>query len=108
MIAKIFEFLRKAFATVERDRIDAKFDRIDANFDHMDSRLDGLEISHSEIRNRLQSIHEINLANNEAIEQKLNATKVGQEVLGGSIDMRFTYFDKAFDDLKSLIKSTMT
>lgn len=99
MIGKLFNLIRKAIASSERDRIQELIN-------HMDDRLDSLSESHAETKAKLIAMQEVNFANTEALEQKLNATKAGQEHLYSVIDLRFTYVDRAFDDIKALIRGT--
>ena len=101
MIGKFLNIIRKVIASSERDRFQELID-------HMDDRLDFLSEAHAETRAKLASIEDISFANNEALEQKLNATKAGQEHLYSVMDLRFTYVDRAFDDIKALIKGGFT
>lgn len=96
MIDKIFRILRRWAASAERDRIDAKFD-------HLDERIDQIEQSNAEIRARIHSMHEIHLANNEALEQKLNASKSGQQQILSIMDLRFSYSEAALSEIKALL-----
>lgn len=97
MLDKLFGMVRRAIATSERDRIEEKLEKFD-------ERLDLLESTDKQIYTRLEAIHETNLANNEALEQKMNASKANQEMLKSIIDVKFEYMAKAFEDVKSLIR----
>ena len=100
MIDKIFIFIRKAFSKVESDRIYAKLDRVD-------ERIDRIEVVQSEQNSKLNSIHEISLANLEAVEQKIN--RIGAQVANGYESakevsaIKFEAMQKSFEHLERLV-----
>jgi prefoldin subunit 5 len=96
IFGKMFYALRRALTEIDRDRIDAKFD-------HLDERIDRLEQSNAEIRVKIDSINSVNFANNEVLEQKLNASKSGQERILSIMELRFSYAEDALKDIKNLI-----
>lgn len=96
MLEKIFTHISKFFTQGERDRIYRKFD-------HFDERMDRLEQSNAEIRTRLDSMNEVSFANNEALEQKLNAAKSGQQQILSIMDLRFSYAEDALKEIKALL-----
>jgi len=99
MIDKLISVIRRMIATSERDRIEEKLSRFD-------ERLDSLESTDQQIYTRLDAIHQVNLANNESLEQKMNASRANQEMLKEVINVKFEYMAKAFEDVKSLIRGT--
>jgi len=99
MIDKLISVIRRMIATSERDRIEEKLTRFD-------ERLDSLESTDQQIYTRLDAIHQVNLANNESLEQKMNASRANQEMLKEVINVKFEYMAKAFEDVKSLIRGT--
>jgi len=99
MIDKILGAIRRAIARSERDRIEEELKTFN-------SRLYSLESEDKQIHTKLNSMHEISLANNESLEQKLNLSKVTQETIKETIDLRFSYMDRAVEDLKALIQGT--
>ncbi len=99
MIDKLISIIRRMIATSERDRIEEKLTRFD-------ERLDSLESTDQQIYTRLDAIHQVNLANNESLEQKMNASRANQEMLKEVINVKFEYMAKAFEDVKSLIRGT--
>jgi len=99
MIDKLISVIRRMIATSERDRIEEKLTRFD-------ERLDSLESTDQQIYTRLDAIHQVNLANNESLEQKMNASRANQEMLKEVINVKFEYMAKAFEDIKSLIRGT--
>ncbi|WP_103668440.1 hypothetical protein [Pseudanabaena sp. BC1403] len=101
MIDKIFGAIRRMIARSERDMIEEKLGEFNG-------RLYSLEAEDREINTKLTSMHEVNMANNESLEQKLNLSKVTQETIKSTIELRFAYVDKAFDDLKALIRDHRT
>lgn len=100
MLGKIFSLIRRALSKVESDRIHEKLDRVDERIDH-------IEVVQAEQNSKLNSIHEISLANNEAIEQKLN--RVSAQVSNSNesareiSNVRFEAMQKSFEHLEKLV-----
>jgi transcriptional regulator NrdR family protein len=100
MIDKIFIFIRKAFSKVESDRIYTKLDRVD-------ERIDRIEVIQEAQNGKLNSIHEISLANLEAVEQKIN--RIGAQVADGYesakevTGVKFDAMQKSFEHLERLV-----
>ncbi|WP_156341306.1 hypothetical protein [Pseudanabaena sp. 'Roaring Creek'] len=92
--------IRKAFTKVESDRIHAKLDRVDERIDH-------IEVVQAEQNSKLNSIHEVSLANLEAVEQKLN--RVSAQVTNSNesakevSNVRFESMQKSFEHLEKLV-----
>ncbi|ELS32793.1 MULTISPECIES: hypothetical protein [Pseudanabaena] len=99
MIDKLFGAIRRFIARSERDIIEEKLGRFD-------ERLDDLESTDQQIYTRLDAIHQVNLANNESLEQKMNASRANQEALKETINTKFEYMSEALKDIKSLIRNT--
>lgn len=104
MIDKIFNVVRKWIARAERDRLDDKFQKIDEKLDHFDERLDELERNQAEKGERLKAIHEITLANNEALEQRLNLSVVSADMVRQIVDARINGFQDSIKYLQTLIE----
>lgn len=107
MISKIFSLIRKLLSSAERDRIEDKFIRIDNSLDHFDERLDHIERKQAAQDEKLSAIHEVTLANNEALEQKLNASKVSAEVVRQIVDLRVDGVHESIRHLQSLIEKVI-
>lgn len=106
MLSRILNVFHKWLASAERDRIEQKFQKIDNDLSHVDTRIDGLEMGQSEIKSQLKSIHEVGLANLEALEEKLNSNKVSNEVTREMFTDRFEYMKKSFERLETLFTSS--
>ena len=107
MFDKIFNILRKWAASADRDRIDQKFEKVDEKFDHFDDRLDDLEKSQAQQNEKLSAIHQISLANNEAIEQKVNRSTVTAQSVREIVDVRLEGFQEGLKRLESLISQVL-
>ncbi len=94
MIDKIFIFIRRTLGKVESDRIDRKFERVDEKLDTLDERIDRLEISQGQQTSKLDAIHSIQLANNEALEEKLNRIGAVSEIRFDEVKRSFLHFEK--------------
>lgn len=92
----LLDIVGRFFRNLERDRIDAKFD-------HFDERMDSLEQSNCEMKAKLDAIHQINFANNEALEQKLNASKSAQQQIIETMQFRFSYNEDSLREIKDLL-----
>ena len=107
MLDKIFKVCRKFLASIENDRIDSKFDRLDTKVDNLDSRIDGLERSQAAQTEKLSAIHSVSLANNEALEQKLNRNSVTTEGVRQIVDARLETFQLSLKQIQSLIEQVI-
>lgn len=107
MLDKIFKVCRKFLASIENDRIDGKFDRLDTKVDNLDSRIDGLERSQAAQTEKLSAIHSVSLANNEALEQKLNRNSVTTEGVKQIVDARLETFQLSLKQIQSLIEQVI-
>lgn len=108
MISKIVIFIKNIVSSAERDRMQDKFDRVNEKFDHFDDRLDTLETSQAMQNEKLSSIHQITLANNEALEQKLNRSTVTAQSVREIVDIRIEAFQETLRRLESLISQLLS
>ncbi len=104
MLDKFVNLLRRWAASSERDRTDNKFDRLDGKVDHLDERIDGLERSQAEQTAKLSAIHAVSLANNEALEQKLNRATVTADSVRQIVDARMEGFQASMKYIQGLIE----
>ena len=102
MFRELFFFQRIA-ASSNRDRMDDKLNAVSQKFDHFDDRMDALEISQARQTEKLASIHLITLANNEALEQKLNRSVVTVEMVREIVDARINGFQESLKRLEGLL-----
>jgi hypothetical protein len=107
MLSKFLRVFQRLITSAERDRIEDKFDRFDEKLDHFDERLDRVEKSQAEKNERLTAIYEITLANNEALEEKLNSSKVSAEMVRQIVDARIEGFQTSIKYLQSLIEQVL-
>lgn len=107
MIDKIVNILRRWIASSERDRIEDKVDRLDTQLngkvDHLDSRIDSLERSQASQTEKLSAIHSVSLANNEALEQKLNRNTVTTDSVRQIVDARMETFQLSLKHIQELL-----
>ncbi len=94
MIDKIFDFVRQVLGRVDSDRLERKFERVDEKLDRLDERIDSIEQSQSQQTSQLREIHNISLANNEALEEKLNRITVVSETRFEEVKRSFLHFEK--------------
>jgi hypothetical protein len=92
MLDRLFRVIQRVLANSERDRISEKFDL-------MDERIDDLDRGQVEIKSSLRGIHDVNLANQELFEQKLNNSRAAQDNLREMMILRFSMIE---DLIKSL------
>lgn len=115
MLDKIFKLIQRWAASSERDRIDGRFERfnekidhLDERFtekiDHLDERIDGLENSQAAQNEKLSAIHSISLANNEALEQKLNRATVTADSVRQIVDARIEGFQSSMKYIQGLVE----
>jgi hypothetical protein len=107
MLKPIFNLLQRWIASSERDRLDDKFFRLDEKVDHLDTRIDSLERSQSAQSEKLSAIHSVTLANNEALEQKLNRNSVTTEGVRQIVDARMETFQLSLKQIQSLIEQVI-
>lgn len=107
MFSKLIIFLKNIISSAERDRMQEKFEKVNDKFDHFDDRLDTLERSQSMQNEKLSSIHQITLANNEALEQKLNRTTVTAQSVREIVDIRINSFQESLRRLEALISQLL-
>ncbi len=103
MIDKLFIIFRKVLASAESDRYDAKFNRLDSKVDNLDMRMDGLAISQAQQNEKLAAIHQITLANNETLEQKINFNNATSQNTKDLSEIRFASFSESFKRLEALV-----
>ena len=94
MIGKIIIFVSRAFGNVNSDRLDRKLERTDVKLDMLDVRMDGLEKTQAQQISQLREIHNIALANNEALEEKLNRIGTVAETRFDEVNRSFLHFEK--------------
>lgn len=108
MLDRVFKFLGKLLASAERDRIEDKVERLDTQLngkvDHLDTRIDSLERSQASQNEKLSAIHSVSLANNEALEQKLNRNSVTTEGVRQIVDARMETFQVNLKHIQTLIE----
>jgi len=107
MFDKVFSLIRRLAASSERDRLSDKFDHLEGKIDKFDERLDRVERIQAEKNERIRAIHEISLANNEALEQKLNASTVSVEMVRQIVDARINGFQDSIKYLQTLIEQIL-
>lgn len=107
MFDKVFGLVRRLAASFERDRLEEKIDHLDEKLDRFDERLDRVEQSQAEKSAQLREIHQVTLANHEALEQKLNASKVTTEVVRQIVDARIESFQASIKYLQALIEQVL-
>jgi len=103
MLDPLFRFFNRILASAERDRMDDKLNAVSLKFDHFDDRMDALEISQARQNEKLSTIHLITLANNEALEQKLNRSNITAEMVREIVDARINGFQDSLRILEGLI-----
>lgn len=94
MIDKIIIFVSRAFGNVNSDRFDRKLERTDIKLDLLDIRMDNLEKSQIQQISQLKEIYNISLANNEALEEKLNRIGTISETRFNEVNRSFLHFEK--------------
>jgi hypothetical protein len=104
MFSRLFSAFRKFIISVERDRFDAKFEIVDQKFDHFDQRIDDLEKHQVAQTEKLSAIHQVTLANNEVLEEKLNRQTVTTEGVRQIVDARIGGFQETIKTLQGLIQ----
>ena len=107
MLDRIFKVFRKILASAETDRFDNKFERLDSKVDHLDSRIDSLERSQASQNEKLSAIHSVSLANNEALEQKLNRNAVTTEGVRQIVDARMETFQMSLKHIQELLRKVV-
>ena len=107
MFDRIFKVVRKILASAESDRIDDKFDRLNDKVDDLDTRIDDLACSQAAQSEKLSAIHSVTLANNEALEQKLNRNSVTTEGVRQIVDARLETFQLSLKQIQSLIEQVI-
>jgi hypothetical protein len=107
MFPRLFSAFRKFIISVERDRFDGKFELVEKKFDHFDQRIDDLEKNQVEQRERLISIHQVTLANNEVLEEKLNRQTVTTEGVRQIVDARIENFQLSLKTIQGLIEQVL-
>jgi hypothetical protein len=95
--------LKRILSAAADERIETKFNRLTDKVDQLDGRMDGLEVSQAEQNQKLSAIHQITLANNEALEQKLNLSNASSQNAKDIADIRFSAFSESFKRLEDLV-----
>lgn len=104
MLSKIFNVFRKLLLSAERDRFENRFDEISDKFEEFDERIDDLKIGQSEIKAEIKASNEINLANLETMEQKMNRNITTAESVREIVDARLTGFQESMRTIQRLIE----
>jgi len=107
MISKLIIFVRNIVSRAERDRMEERFEKVNDKFDHLDDRIDSLETSQAMQNEKLSSIHQVTLANNEALEQKLNRNTVTNQSVREIVDIRIEAFQESLRRLEALITQVL-
>jgi hypothetical protein len=107
MIKSIVKVFQRWVASAERDRIDDKFDWLNDKVDALDTRIDDLACSQAAQSEKLSAIHSVTLANNEALEQKLNRNSVTTEGVRQIVDARLETFQLSLKQIQSLIEQVI-
>jgi DNA uptake protein ComE-like DNA-binding protein len=100
LVAKTFQRL---LGEQSSERIDRKFMQLDHKVDHLDQRMDRLAISQAEQNEKLSAIHQVTLANNEALEQKINMNNASSQNAKDIAEIRFAGFSDSFKRLEDLV-----
>lgn len=79
-------------------------ERLQRKLDHFDERLDVLERDGAVMREQIKSLHEISVANLEAVEQKVNATNVSIQALDLIVKHHLSYMDNALERITQTVK----
>lgn len=119
MLNRIYRIFQRILASSERDRLEQKFDKVGDRFseleDHFndkfasfDNRMDTVEKCQAAQNEKLGAIHEVTLANNEALEQKLNLSTVTTEMVRQIVDARINSFQESIKYLQTLIEQIIT
>ena len=110
MFDRLLNILRKALITAESNAIDNKFEKFDNKFEKFDNkmerfdeRMDSIERSQAEQNQKLSAINEVCLANNEALEQKLNSNKATSEAIRTVMDVQNKSFNDTLKRLETLV-----
>jgi hypothetical protein len=107
MLDKIFKLIQRWAASSERDRLEGKFDHIDEKFDDVDKRFDNIERWQARQDEKLSSINQVTLANNEALEQKLNRSVVTAQSVRDIVDVRINGFQDSLKRLEELLNQLL-
>lgn len=107
MFNKFAFFVSRWISSAERDRMQEKFEKVNDKFDHLDERIDSLETSQAMQNEKLSSIHQITLANNEVLEQKLNRNIVTSQSVREIVDFRIEAFQDSLKRLEILITQVL-
>ena len=107
MLDKIFKLIQRWAASAERDRLEGKFDHIDEKFDDVDKRFDNIERWQARQDEKLSSIDKVTLANNEALEQKLNRSVVSAQSVREIVDARINGFQETLKRLEDLLNQIL-
>jgi len=87
--------------------MEEKFEKVHEKFDHFDDRLDALESSQELQNEKLSSIRDITLANNEALEQKLNRSAVTAQSVREIVDIRIEGFQETLKRLEEIMSQLL-
>lgn len=107
MLEKFVNGLKRWAISAERDRLEEKFEKVHEKFDHFDDRLDALESSQELQNEKLSSIRDITLANNEALEQKLNRSAVTAQSVREIVDIRIQGFQETLKRLEEIMSQLL-
>jgi hypothetical protein len=100
MFTKLVSFIGRVLATQKNDRVDAKLD-------HLDCRMDALEVSQAKQTEKLNAIHQVSLANNEALEQKINLNNANSQNAKEIAEIRYLSSQEALKRLEHLIRQLL-
>ena len=86
--------IRRCIAFISRIATQRDRDKLDNKFEKLDERLDKTELKVEGIASSIKAMHELNLANNEVLETKLNSTRAGQESIKELMSLRFMQLEE--------------
>lgn len=79
-------------------------ERLQKKLDHFDERLDKLEVDNAVLKESVRALHQVSVANLEAVEQKVNATNTSIQSLDLIVKHHLSYIDEALKRVMETIK----
>ena len=115
MLDKFVNLLRRWAASSERDRLETKFERINTRFSDLeneldnkftgvDNRLDNVEKHQAAQNEKLSAIHQVTLANNEALGERVNSSSVTTEMVRQIVEARIDSFQESMKYMQGLLE----
>lgn len=99
----INRMLEKVLGTIARFISQPIIDRLEDKFVDTDRRLDSVERIQAEHNVRILANREIALSDNEALEQKYNSIKSGQEMILDAVNVRLLHINQEIKEVKQII-----